>query len=202
MDRGTDHSKSVCCSGDCRCLKGMDIPVLVKNPVNPDPELWIGALERLNNAGITRLAAIHRGFSVYGKSFYRNNPQWQIPIELKRRIPDMPIITDPSHICGNRELLFEISQKAMDLDFNGLIIETHCNPDKAWSDAQQQITPSELDKLIKSLILRKADVNNTILLTTLEDLRHDIDKFDDSLMQILEQRMSVSEKIGEYKKEK
>lgn len=181
-------------------LRGVDIPVFVKNPVNPDPELWIGALERLNNAGITRLAAIHRGFSAYNKSLYRNHPQWQIPIELKRRIPDLPIITDPSHICGNRDLLFEISQKAMDLDFDGLIIETHCDPDKAWSDAQQQITPAALKTLLNNLILRKADVENTILLTTLEDLRHQIDQYDDKLVQILELRMAVSEKIGEYKK--
>lgn len=181
-------------------LKGVDIPVMVKNPVNPDPELWIGALERLNNAGLTKLAAIHRGFSMYNKSFYRNHPQWQIPIELKRRIPDLPIITDPSHICGNRDLLFEISQKAMDLDFDGLIVETHCNPDKAWSDAQQQITPAELNTLLNNLILRKADVENTILLTTLEDLRHEIDQYDDKLVQILEMRMGVSRKIGEYKK--
>ena len=181
-------------------LKGVDIPVMVKNPVNPDPELWIGALERVNNAGITRLAAVHRGFSTYSKSFYRNQPQWQIPIELKRRIPDLPIITDPSHICGNRELLFEISQKAMDLNFDGLIVETHINPDKAWSDAQQQITPEALDELIKSLVLRKADIENSVLLTTLEELRHEIDKYDDKLMSIFECRMAISRKIGEYKK--
>ena len=181
-------------------LKDVDIPVLVKNPINPDTELWIGALERLNNAGIKRLAAIHRGFSTYSKTFYRNHPQWQIPIELKRRIPELPVITDPSHICGNRDLLFEISQKAMDLNFDGLIIETHINPDKAWSDAQQQITPKVLDELLHKLILRKADVDNTILMTTLEELRHEIDKYDDKLLQILEYRMAVSRKIGEYKK--
>ncbi|HJX71318.1 MAG TPA: bifunctional 3-deoxy-7-phosphoheptulonate synthase/chorismate mutase type II [Bacteroidales bacterium] len=181
-------------------LKDVDIPVMVKNPVNPDVELWIGALERLNNAGITKLAAIHRGFSMYSQTFYRNHPQWQIPIELKRRIPILPIITDPSHICGNRDLLFEISQKAMDLDFDGLIIETHINPDKAWSDAQQQITPQVLNELLKSLVLRKADVENAVLLSTLEDLRHEIDKFDDKLVKILEARMAVSRKIGEYKK--
>ncbi len=181
-------------------LKDVDIPVMVKNPVNPDPELWIGALERLNNAGITRLAAIHRGFSMYSKSLYRNHPQWQIPIELKRRIPELPVITDPSHICGNRDLLFEISQKAMDLNFEGLIIETHVDPDKAWSDAQQQITPKVLDELLKNLVMRKADVENTILLTTLEDLRHEIDKYDDKLMSILECRMAISRKIGGYKK--
>lgn len=181
-------------------LKDVDIPVMVKNPVNPDPELWIGALERLNNAGITKLAAIHRGFSIYDKSFYRNHPQWQIPIELKRRIPNLPMITDPSHICGNRDLLFEISQKAMDLNFDGLIIETHVDPDKAWSDSQQQITPQTLDALLKNLVLRTANVENAVLMTTLEELRHEIDKYDDKLVSILERRMAVSRKIGEHKK--
>ena len=122
-------------------LRGVNIPVLVKNPINPDVDLWIGAIERINNAGIRQLAAIHRGFSSYDKTIYRNVPQWQVPIELRRRIPQMPIITDPSHICGNREFLYDISQKAMDLNFDGLIIETHCNPDKALSDAKQQVTP-------------------------------------------------------------
>ncbi len=181
-------------------LKDVNIPVMVKNPVNPDTELWIGALERLNNAGITKLAAIHRGFSIYGKTFYRNHPQWQLPIELKRRIPSLPIITDPSHICGNRDLLFEISQKAMDLNFEGLIIETHIDPDKAWSDAQQQITPQTLNELLNNLVLRKADVEKGVLLTTLEELRHEIDKFDDKLLNILECRMAISRKIGNYKK--
>ena len=181
-------------------LKDVNIPVMVKNPVNPDPELWIGALERLNNSGISKLAAIHRGFSIYGKSFYRNHPQWQIPIELKRRIPNLPIITDPSHICGNRELLFEISQKAMDLNFEGLIIETHIDPDHAWSDAQQQITPKVLNDLLNNLVLRTANVENAVLMTTLEELRHEIDKYDDKLLEILECRMAVSRKIGEHKK--
>jgi chorismate mutase len=182
-------------------LKGVDLPVLVKNPINPDVELWIGAFERLNRAGITKLAAIHRGFSVYNKTLYRNNPQWEIPIELKRLIPELPIITDPSHICGSRELLFEISQRAMDLDFDGLIIETHCNPDQALSDAQQQLTPDNLNKLIGRLVLRSATIRNNVLLSTLEELRHEIDKFDDKLMEILEHRMAVARKIGEYKKQ-
>ncbi len=182
-------------------LEGVDIPVFVKNPVNPDPDLWIGALERINNAGIKRLAAIHRGFSTYEKSIYRNHPQWQIPIELKRRIPNLPIITDPSHICGNREFIFEICQKAMDLNFDGLIIETHIDPDKAWSDAKQQITPSQLESLLKNLVLRNPNVENIEVLTTLEELRHEIDRFDDKLMQILEQRMEIAEKIGRYKKQ-
>jgi chorismate mutase len=181
-------------------LKGVDVPVLVKNPINPDVELWIGALERINRAGITKLAAIHRGFSTYNKTLYRNNPQWEIPIELKRLIPELPIISDPSHICGSRDLLFEISQEAMDLDFDGLIIESHCNPDKALSDAQQQLTPENLNRLITRLILRHADIRNNVLLSTLEELRHEIDKYDDKILEIFEHRMAVSRKIGEYKK--
>lgn len=181
-------------------LEGVEIPVLLKNPVNPDVELWIGALERINQAGIKKLAAIHRGFSTYGKSFYRNDPHWQIPIELKRRIPSLPIITDPSHICGDRDLLFEISQKAMDLNFEGLIVETHCNPDKALSDAAQQLTPDALKQLLSNLVLRKANVDNAVIMHTLDDLRIQIDKFDDKLMAILDERMKISEKIGEYKK--
>lgn len=181
-------------------LRGVDLPVLVKNPVNPDVELWIGAFERLNRAGITKLAAIHRGFSIYSKTLYRNNPQWEIPIEMKRLIPELPIITDPSHICGSRDLLYEVSQRAMDLDFDGLIIETHCNPDKALSDAQQQITPASLNKLIGRLILRSASIENNVLLSTLEELRHEIDKYDDRLMEIFENRMAIARKIGEYKK--
>jgi len=181
-------------------LKGVDIPILIKNPINPDVELWIGAFERLNQAGITKLAAIHRGFSLYSKTLYRNHPQWEIPIELKRRIPDLPIITDPSHICGSRDLLFEVSQRAMDLDFDGLIIETHCHPDKALSDAQQQITPGDLQKLLSRLILRKANIESNALLSTLEELRHEIDKYDDRLVEIFELRMAVARKIGLYKK--
>ncbi|MFW6370366.1 MAG: bifunctional 3-deoxy-7-phosphoheptulonate synthase/chorismate mutase type II [Bacteroidota bacterium] len=181
-------------------LRGVEIPVLVKNPINPDIELWIGALERLNQAGIRQLAAIHRGFSVYNKSFYRNIPQWQVPIELHRRIPDLPIITDPSHICGHRDLLFEISQKAMDLDFNGLIIETHINPDKALSDAKQQITPQALKELLSQLVLRKSNIDNTMLLTTLEELRSEIDIYDKKMLDLFEGRMNIARKIGEYKK--
>jgi chorismate mutase len=180
-------------------LQGVDIPVLVKNPVNPDVELWIGAIERLNNAGITRLAAIHRGFSNYEKSAYRNHPQWQLPIEMKRRIPDLPMITDPSHICGSRQNLLEISQKAMDLNFDGLIIETHPEPDKAWSDAKQQITPPELKKLIDKLVLRNPDVEGALLLN-LEELRTKIDSYDDQIVNIFEKRMCIADKIGEYKK--
>jgi chorismate mutase len=181
-------------------VNGVEIPVMIKNPVNPDVELWIGALERINQAGIKKLAAIHRGFSTYGKSLYRNDPHWQIPIELKRRIPELPLITDPSHICGDRDLLFEVSQKAMDLNFEGLIIETHCNPDKALSDAAQQITPQLLKQMLSDLVLRKANVDNAVIMHTLDDLRNQIDKFDDRLMEILGQRMKVADKIGKYKK--
>ena len=182
-------------------LEGVDIPILIKNPVNPDVELWIGAFERINQAGINKLAAIHRGFSTYGRSFYRNDAQWQIPIELKRRIPDLPIITDPSHICGNRELLHEISQEAMDLNFDGLIVESHICPEKAISDAAQQLTPKALKDLLDKLVLRKPNVENSIIMNSLEDLRHEIDKYDDKLLDILASRMLVAEKIGRYKKE-
>ncbi len=181
-------------------LRGVDIPVMVKNPVNPDAELWIGALERINNVGIKKIAAIHRGFSMYDKSEYRNSPHWEIPIELKRRIPDLPVITDPSHICGSKELLLEVSQRSLDLNFDGLMIETHINPEAALSDAAQQITPEELKTLLGKLILRKPSIENSGLRATLEELRQEIDSFDDKLLDILNGRMAVSRKIGEYKK--
>jgi chorismate mutase len=178
----------------------VNIPVMIKNPVNPDVDLWIGAIERINNAGIKQMAAIHRGFSSYDKTIYRNVPQWQVPIELRRRIPEMPIITDPSHICGNREFLYDISQKAMDLNFDGLIIETHCNPDKALSDAKQQVTPDGLKHIIDRLVYRDPDVNEELMLT-LAEFRDQIDKLDDRIINLLEERMGVSEKIGSYKKD-
>ena len=169
-------------------LKGVDIPVLVKNPVNPDLELWIGALERINNAGLKRLGAIHRGFSSYDKKLYRNLPQWHIPIELRRRIPNLPIICDPSHIGGKRELVAPLCQQAMDLGFNGLIIESHCNPDCAWSDAAQQVT---------LLVIRK----ETQSTENLSELRKQIDECDNNLIQELAKRMRVAREIGTYKKE-
>ncbi|MCK9205876.1 MAG: bifunctional 3-deoxy-7-phosphoheptulonate synthase/chorismate mutase type II [Salinivirgaceae bacterium] len=181
-------------------LKGVDIPVFIKNPVNPDVELWMGAIERIQGAGITRVGAIHRGFSTFDKTRYRNAPQWQLPIELRQKMPNIPMICDPSHIGGRRDILQEISQKAMDLNYDGLIIETHCNPDKAWSDAKQQITPTELGKLIGKLVLRSVNSDNVDFIHNLEDLRHQIDKYDDELLNILEERMKVAEKIGEYKK--
>ena len=180
-------------------LSGVNIPVFVKNPVNPDVDLWIGAIERINQAGITQMAAIHRGFSTYDKSIYRNAPHWQVAIELRRRIPEMPIITDPSHICGSRELLYDISQKAMDLNFDGLIIETHINPDKAWSDAKQQVTPEGLKSILNRLILRDPEIKDDLMLT-LAELRDQIDKLDDKLINLVEERMKVVERIGNYKK--
>ena len=178
-------------------LKGVDIPVLVKNPVNPDLELWIGAMERINGAGIKRLAAIHRGFSSYDKSIYRNLPQWHIPIELRRRIPALPIICDPSHIGGKRELIAPLSQQAMDLGFGGLIVESHCKPDCAWSDKAQQVTPDALAYIIRNLVIR----DQTITTESLTELRSQIDKLDDELLELLTRRMRVSRDIGQYKKE-
>ncbi|MGM0573059.1 MAG: chorismate mutase [Bacteroidota bacterium] len=181
-------------------LQGVDMPIMVKNPINPDVELWLGAVERINNAGITKLAAVHRGFSSYDSSLYRNPPQWEIPIELRRKVPELPIITDPSHICGNWENLFEISQKAMDLNFDGLIIESHNNPEEAWSDAKQQITPEELKSLLDKLILRNPELEDNQK-STIEELRLQIDKFDDMIIDIFQKRMDVAEQIGRYKKE-
>ena len=181
-------------------LRGVDMTIMVKNPVNPDVDLWVGALERLNNSGIKKLLAIHRGFSSYETTLYRNDPQWQIPIELRRRIPDLKIITDPSHICGNRQLLYDVSQKAMDLDFDGLIIETHINPDKALSDAKQQITPADLGALLSKIIFREPDPNGVANMT-LTELREQIDKLDDKIIQVFEKRMKIVEDIGRYKKE-
>ncbi|MDP4209781.1 MAG: bifunctional 3-deoxy-7-phosphoheptulonate synthase/chorismate mutase type II [Bacteroidota bacterium] len=181
-------------------LKGVEIPILVKNPVNPDLELWIGALERLNDAGLKKLGAIHRGFSTYDKSAYRNAPHWQIPIELRRRIPNLPIIVDPSHISGKRDLILDISQRAMDLNFDGLIIESHCNPDEAWSDASQQVTPDALKCILDRLVLRHSDVDKQHA-ATLEELRTQIDKYDDEILNIFEQRMKIAEKIGLFKKQ-
>ncbi|MFB6343832.1 bifunctional 3-deoxy-7-phosphoheptulonate synthase/chorismate mutase type II [Saccharicrinis sp. FJH2] len=178
-------------------LNGVDIPVLVKNPVNPDVELWIGALERINQAGIKRLAAIHRGFSSYDKRIYRNLPQWHIPIELRRKVRELPIICDPSHIGGKRDLIAPISQQAMDLNFDGLIIESHICPEKALSDAAQQVTPEALFEILSTLVLRDAK-------KTTEDLsilRRNIDELDDQLLEVLAKRMRISREIGQFKKE-
>ena len=178
-------------------LQGVDIPVLVKNPVNPDLELWIGAMERINQAGVKRIAAIHRGFSSYDKKIYRNLPMWQIPIELRRRIPELPIFCDPSHIGGRRELIAPLCQQAMDLGFDGLIIECHCDPDKAWSDAKQQITPDILDYILGLLVIRDKSVTTE----GISALRKQIDDLDNQLMELLSKRMRVCREIGHYKKE-
>ncbi|MDE6113990.1 3-deoxy-7-phosphoheptulonate synthase [Barnesiella sp. WM24] len=174
-----------------------DVPVLVKNPVNPDLELWIGALQRLYNAGIHKLGAIHRGFSSYGKHLYRNLPQWHIPIELRRRFPNLPLISDPSHIGGKRELVAPLSQQALDMGFDGLIIESHCEPDCAWSDKAQQVTPDVLNFILNTLVLRDSSVTTESL--TL--LRQQIDELDNELLEVLNKRMRVSREIGQYKKE-
>lgn len=177
-------------------LKGHDVPVLIKNPVNPDVELWIGGIERIYGAGIRRIGVIHRGFSSAEKNIYRNMPQWHLPIELRRRYPNLPIICDPSHIGGRRDLVQPLSQQAMDLGFDGLIIESHCNPDAAWSDAKQQVTPDVLDEIISSLVIR--DVAQTT--ESLSDLRQQIDAIDEQILQILAKRMRISGEIALYKK--
>ncbi|MFM7855851.1 MAG: chorismate mutase [Flammeovirgaceae bacterium] len=182
-------------------LKGVDIPVMVKNPVNPDLELWIGAMERLNKAGITTMAAIHRGFSSFEKGPFRNLPMWDLAIELKTRFPSLEIICDPSHISGNRDLIAFVSQKALDLDMAGLMIESHINPDAAWSDAKQQVTPSVLGKIISELVVRKVSTDDKTFKDTLSILRDQIDQLDDEIMQKMSARMKISEKIGQYKKD-
>lgn len=178
-------------------LRGTDVPVMVKNPVNPDIELWIGAFERLYNAGITKLAAIHRGFSSYGEKCFRNAPQWQLPIELRRRLPSLPLLCDPSHIAGKRELIMSLSQQAMDLNFDGLMIEVHDNPMCALSDARQQITPNELADISGKLVHRSL-ASDTVEFST---YRRQIDEIDKELMRLLSKRMEVSRGIGELKRE-
>ncbi len=178
-------------------LQGVDVPVLVKNPVSPDLELWIGALERIYNAGIRRLGAVHRGFTWVDRSIYRNHPFWTIPIELRRRIPGLPLFCDPSHIGGKRELIAPLAQQAMDLGFEGLLVEAHCSPDEAWSDKAQQVEPQLLAFILRNLIIR--DMNTTT--ENLNELRRQIDKLDDELIDLLARRMKVSGEIGRYKKE-
>ncbi len=182
-------------------LEGADVPVMIKNPVNPDLDLWIGAIERIQKAGIKRIAAIHRGFSTYDKSLYRNNPQWQLAIDLKLKLPNIPLINDPSHIGGKRELLFDISQKAMDLHFDGLMIESHINPDEAWSDAKQQITPAVLEELLNNLVLRDKKSHSKSEQVELDKYRAQIDSYDNIIMGVLGDRMDVVKNIGKFKKE-
>ncbi len=182
-------------------LRGVDVPVLIKNPINPDLELWTGAVERVAKSGIKKIGLVHRGFSSYGNSEYRNAPMWHLAIEMKRRNPEMLMICDPSHICGRRDILLDVSQKSVDLDYDGLMIESHIDPDNAWSDAKQQITPEKLAALLGEIVWRKEDVNSDEYHAALEKLRQQINHLDDELMQILAQRMKVADKIGQYKKD-
>jgi len=181
-------------------LRGVDVPVLVKNPINPDIELWTGAVERVAKAGIKQIGLIHRGFSSYGNTEYRNAPMWHLAIEMKRRTPGMMMINDPSHISGRRDILLDVAQKAIDLDMDGLIIETHIDPDKAWSDAKQQITPERLAELLDSIKWRHETTTEKDFITALEKLREQINHIDDELIQLLGQRMKIADQIGEYKK--
>ena len=182
-------------------LRGVDVPVLIKNPINPDLELWTGAVERVARAGVKQIGLIHRGFSSYGNTEYRNAPMWHLAIEMKRRNPEMMIINDPSHICGRRDILLEVAQKAIDLDFDGLMIESHIDPDNAWSDAKQQVTPERLAEMLDAIIWRKEDINSEELHAHMEKMRSQINQLDDELMQILGQRMKIADQIGKYKKD-
>lgn len=182
-------------------LRGVDIPVLVKNPVNADLELWIGAMERFMKAGIRSIGVIHRGFSSYGNSDYRNPPMWHIPIEMKRRFPELLMICDPSHICGNRFLLQRVAQRSIDLGFSGLMLESHIDPDRALSDAAQQITPERLGELLDSLVWRVENAGTAEDAISLSGLRHNMDMIDEELIQLLGQRMKLAERIGLFKKE-
>ncbi len=185
----------------CDALRGVDVPVLIKNPINADLELWCGGIERLQKAGLKDIGMIHRGFSNYGNTRYRNAPMWQLPIEMKRRFPEMLLICDPSHICGNRVDLQVIAQKSIDLDFGGLMIETHVTPDEAWSDAKQQITPKALSGLLNNLVWRSEKSEQQEFLTALTTLREQINQVDDELLALISQRMKIAENIGTYKKE-
>ena len=180
---------------------GLDKPVLVKNPINPDLELWIGALERFSAVGVKKIGAIHRGFSTYEKIEYRNVPKWQIPIEFMRRLPNVPMICDPSHIGGKRDLIYDICQTALNLEFDGLMIESHENPDEAWSDASQQVKPARAIEITEELALRKSKAENSSTINKLSALRKQIDELDHRLIAILAQRMGVAKEIGEVKKE-
>jgi chorismate mutase len=181
-------------------LRGVDVPVLIKNPIHPDLELWSGAIERLQKVGMMQVGMIHRGFSSYGNTEYRNAPMWHLPIEMKRRYPDMPLVCDPSHICGNRTMLQSVAQKSIDLDFDGLMLESHIDPDSAWSDAKQQVTPERLLEMLNDLVWRNETTTEQEFITALTTLREQINQVDDELLTLLGQRMKLSDKIGEYKK--
>ncbi|HEX8348426.1 MAG TPA: chorismate mutase [Hymenobacter sp.] len=182
-------------------LRGVDIPVLIKNPINPDIELWTGAVERIAKAGIKNIGLIHRGFSSYGNTEFRNAPMWHLPIEMKRRLPDLPLICDPSHIGGRRDVLQSLAQKAIDLDFDGLMLESHIDPDNAWSDAKQQVTPERLAELLDGLVWRHETTDKKEFTTAIAKLREQINHLDDEILQLIGNRMAVAEKIGTYKKE-
>ena len=182
-------------------LVGVNVPVLIKNPINPDLELWSGAIERIRKAGIEKIGLIHRGFSSYANTEYRNAPMWQLPIEMKRRFSDMLLICDPSHICGNRTLLQQVAQKSIDLDFSGLMIESHIDPDHAWSDASQQITPEQLNTMLQTLVWRSVKNEDAAFISALQKLREQVDQLDDELLSLMAQRMKMADKIGIYKKE-
>jgi len=181
-------------------LQGVEIPVMVKNPTNPDLDLWIGAIERVQTAGIKNVAAIHRGFSSYGKSIFRNEPYWEIPIELRRRMPEIPLFCDNSHICGNRVELKNVAQYALDLNYDGLMTESHCDPDHAWSDAQQQITPAEYSRLISELAFKRENSDDQDFLTHVASIRQQIDELDAAVLKLIAQRMELSEQIGLQKR--
>jgi chorismate mutase len=182
-------------------LNGVDVPVFIKNPVNADMELWIGALERVSKAGVKKIGLIHRGFSSYGNTEFRNAPMWHLAIEMKRRYLGIPFLIDPSHICGNRHMLQEVMQNAMDLDYDGVIIESHIDPDHAWSDAQQQVTPTRLAELLENITWRKEAVSSEDLHVKLEKFRQQINQVDDEVLQLLSNRMKIAEQIGQYKKD-
>lgn len=182
-------------------MQGLDIPVLIKNPINADLKLWIGAIERIAKAGISRIGVIHRGFHYHGETKYRNTPMWQLPIELKRQFPDLQIICDNSHICGRRDLLQSIAQQALDLNYDGLMTEVHPTPDDAWSDAAQQITPHRFGVMVKELVVREQTTDNASFLKTIDYLRHRIDEIDNQMLDLFGKRMEVADQIGEYKKE-
>ena len=199
--RSKDHSKPFYVQEIAEALRGVDVKVMIKNPLHPELSLWMGAIERLNQVGVSQLSAIHRGFFTLEKSAFRNEPKWEIPIKLKRLVPELPIICDPSHISGAPQMLSEVSQTAMDLNMDGLMIETHYNPSVALSDAQQQITPKELGVLLDKLILRTSTNANTEFRTLLNNLRTEIDAIDKKLVDIVGQRTEIVREIGRYKKE-
>jgi chorismate mutase len=184
----------------CDALRGVDVPVLIKNPINPDLDLWCGGIERLQKVGVKQIGMIHRGFSNYGNTEFRNAPMWHLPIEMRLRFPEMLLICDPSHICGNRTMLQNVAQKSIDLDFNGLMIESHIDPDNAWSDARQQVTPERLLEMLGELIWRSENSDKKEFLNALAKLREQINHIDDELLMLIGQRMKIADKIGEYKK--